>query len=306
MRTLAYFIVAIAGSLLVAAALSYPVYLGVHALNPAWPFHRIASRLWLVLVVAAAAWVAVRLRLNRRADWGYGTTRRRFVRDLGLGFAGGLLSMLPVAAMLVLLGIRPLAAVGTARLLHLVYSGLLSGLAVGFVEETLFRGLLQGAVVREMGTRRAAQLCGVVLVAALFAALHFLARVEIPAAEVNPWSGLRLLAAVGDQFAAFGDIADSFFALFAVGLLLGLARLRTGNIALAIGLHAGWVAVMRFVVGATARPEDAHYAWLASRSDGFTGWLVCAWTVAILIALAAGWRPYRGAARAWPGTPGRR
>ena len=296
MRTLAYFLAAILGSLLLAAALSYPVYLAVHALNPSWAFHRIASRLWLVLVVAAAAWVAVRLRLNRRADWGYGAPPRRFVRDLALGFGGGLLSMLPVALMLILLGTRPLAAVGTARLVHLVFSGLLSGIAVGFMEETLFRGLLQGAVQKEMGPGRRGRLAGVVLVALLFAALHFLARIEIPAAQVNPTSGLRLLAAVGSQFAAFGDIADSFTALFAVGLLLGLARLYTGNIGLAVGLHAGWVMVMRFIVGATARPPEARYAWLASQSDGFTGWLVCAWTLAILLALAAGWRPFRRSA----------
>lgn len=291
MRTLGFFIAAIAGSLLLAAALAYPVYVGVHALNPAWPFHRIASRLWLVLVVGASAWVAMHLKLNRRADWGYGAPRPAFVRDLAWGYAAGALSMLPVAAMLIALGARPLAAVGGARLLHLLWSGLVSGIAVGFVEETLFRGLLQGAVQRDMGAGRPARLAGVALVALLFAALHFLARIEIPAAEVNAGSGLRLLAAVGDQFAAFGGIADSFLALFAVGLLLGLARLYTGNIALAIGLHAGWVLVMRVIVGATARPEDAHYAWLVSRSDGFTGWLVFGWTMAILALLAAGWRP---------------
>jgi len=300
MRTLAYFLAAIVGSLLVAAALAYPVYVGVHALNPAWAFHRIASRLWLLLVVAAAAWVAVRLRLNRRADWGYGAPPRLFIRDLAVGFGAGVLSMLPVAAMLIALGTRPLAAVGSARLVHLVLSGLLSGIAVGFVEETLFRGLLQGAVQKEMGRATSARLSGVVLVALLFAALHFLARIEIPAAQVNATSGLRLLAAVGTQFAAFGDIADSFLALFAVGVLLGVARLYTGNIGLAIGLHAGWVMVMRFVVGATARPEGARYAWLASQSDGFTGWLVCAWTLAILVALAAGWRPLkRSASSRW-------
>ena len=300
MRTIAYFLAAILGSLLVAAALAYPVYLGVHALNPAWAFHRIASRLWLVLVVAAAAWVAVRLRLNRRADWGYGAPRHRFLRDLCFGFAGGLLSMLPVALMLIALGTRPLAAVGSARLIHLVFSGLLSGIAVGFVEETLFRGLLQGAVQKELGAGRWARLSAVLLVALLFAALHFLARIEIPAAQVSPTSGLRLLAAVGTQFAAFGTIADSFFALFAVGILLGVARLHTGNIALAVGLHAGWVTVMRFVVGATARPQDARYAWLASQSDGFTGWLVFAWTLAILCVLVAAWRPFsRTASRGW-------
>lgn len=293
MRTIAWFLAAIVGSLLVAAAVSYPVYVGVHALYPGWAFHRVASRVWLVLVVAAAAWLARHLRLTRRADWGYGASRKTFLADVGRGFATGVASMLPVAAMLILLGARPLAAVGAARWIHLIGSGLLSGLAVGFVEETLFRGLLQGAVAREMRDTRAGQITGIALVAMLFAALHFLARIEVPPSEVSPLSGLRLLAAVGDQFANFSAIADSFFALLAVGLLLGLARAYTGNIALAVGLHAGWVAVMRVIVGATARPEGAPLAWLVSRSDGFTGWLVLAWTTLLLVLIAAGWRPLR-------------
>ena len=298
MRTLFYFLAAIVGTLLLAAAIVYPVYLGLHALNPNWPFHKIASRLWLVLVVAAAACVASRLKLNRRADWGYGVPRRVFLRDLATGFAAGVGSMLPVAVVLVALGVRPLAPVGSARLLHLLFSGLVSGVAVGFVEETLFRGLLQGAVLKEMGSRRALQFTGIVLVALLYSALHFLARVTIPAADVDAQSGLRLLSAVGNDFANFGSIADSFMALAAVGVLLGLTRLYTGSIALGVGLHAGWVLVMRFIVGATAQPADAHYAWLVSHSDGFTGWLVFGWTAMILTALLAGWRPLAQGQRA--------
>ena len=48
--------------------------------------------------------------------------------------------------------------------------------AVGFVEETFFRGLLQGAVVRE--TRR--PLTSILLVSVVYSAVHFLARVKIP------------------------------------------------------------------------------------------------------------------------------
>ncbi len=290
MKTLAYFTAAIAGTLLAAALLAYPVYLGVHALNPDWAFHRIASRLWLVLVIAAT-WVLGRRLALSRADFGFGVPRRRFRRDALTGFVAGIVSMLPVAAMLALCGTRPLVWVGTGRLLHLVLSGLLSGVAVSVVEETLFRGLLQGAVWREAGDSRIGRTLAVVGVAVFYAALHFLARVSIPPSAVNPYSGLTLLASVGDDFLHFGRIGDSFAALTAVGILLSLTRLYTGSIALAIGLHAGWVMVMRITVGTTARPPDAPYAWLASASDGFTGWLVFAWTAALILTLLAGWRP---------------
>ena len=98
MKTLTYFTAAIIGTLLAAALLAYPVYLGVHALNPDWAFHRIASRLWLVLVVAAT-WVLGRRLALSRADFGFGVSRPRFRREVGIGFLAGILSMLPVAAM---------------------------------------------------------------------------------------------------------------------------------------------------------------------------------------------------------------
>mgnify|MGYP003693691249 CR=1 FL=1 len=39
-------------------------------------------------------------------------------------------------------------------------------------------------------------------------------------------------------------IVDSFLCLTAVGVLLGIVRALTGNIAACIGLHAGWVMVI--------------------------------------------------------------
>ncbi len=286
MRTLAYFVAMIVGTLLLASLLVYPVFQLTLAVNPEWPFHKVASRLWLMLVLAATGLLGRRLALSR-TDWGYGVPAPAFRRELLRGFAAGLVSMLPVAAMLIALGTRPLVSVTTARFVHLVVSGLLSGLAVGVIEETLFRGLLQGAVMRDIGRRAGARFAGLLLVSAFYSALHFLARITIPATEVTPASGLHLLSAVANDFVHFGRIADAFLALTAVGLLLSLTRLYTGSIALAIGLHAGWVLVMRVAVGVTARPMDAPTAWLASQSDGFTGWLVFAWTLAIVGTLLA-------------------
>ncbi len=290
MKSLGLFFSVILVTLGLAALLVYPVYVGLHAINPDWPFHKIASRLWLVLVVGAAIALGRHLQLKRASDWGYAISWRSFSQLLSLGFIAGVISMLPVALMLVHWGARPWANVPEARLLHLLWSGLLSGLAVGFMEETLFRGLLQGAVQKDFAARGKSPLVGIFCVAVLFAALHFLARISIPPTEVNPWSGLRLLAAVGDQFADFSRIADSFLALTVVGLLLGLIRAYFGNIAFAIGLHAGWVMVMRFIVGATNVPVTSPYHWLVSESDGFTGWLVFAWTASLLLALGLAWR----------------
>ena len=70
-------------------------------------------------------------------------------------------------------------------------------------------------------------------------------------------SGLDMLAEVLKGFSDPLAILDSFLCLMAVGVLLGVVRLVTGNIAACIGLHAGWVAVI-YVVRETTRQTRRH------------------------------------------------
>jgi membrane protease YdiL (CAAX protease family) len=125
---------------------------------------------------------------------------------------------------------------------------------------------------------------GLIAVSVLFASLHFLANVKIAHQDVTPWSGLLLLTSTFADFMHPDRLADAFLALVGVGLLTGLARLKTGNVLFAAGLHGGWVMVMRTTIGITQLPLDAPNAWLLSNHDGYTGWLV---TFFILVFLAA-------------------
>lgn len=284
MRPLAVFVAAIVGTMFLAAALAYPLYSAVHPLVPEMPFHKVVSRWWQLLMLGAVAVAVWRLGLRSRAAWGYGTPRRAWVRQFLAGLAIGLASMLPVTVAMLALDLRPLRdGLDASRVGELLLIGAASGLAVGFVEETFFRGLVQGAVVREM--RR--PLAGIALVSVLYAAMHFLERVRIPPDEVGWTSGFTLLASTVTGFADPARIGDSFLALVVVGLLLGLVTCWTGSIALAVGLHAGWVWVMRTTVGMTTLNPDAPLAWLVNAKDGYTGWLVVGAALAFLAVAVA-------------------
>ncbi len=292
MRTFGWFMMAIVGALLAAALLAYPLYLLIHPLEPAWWFDKIATRLFQLLLLGAVVLLVRNLQLTSRRDWGYGAPRPRWLRQFAVGLVAGLATMLPASLSMILLGARVVDSGLTASALgHALLVGLGSGLAVGFLEETFFRGLMQGAVVRDM--RR--PLPGIVLVALVYAALHFLARARIPHEQVSWHSGLDLLMGVLANFAAPAGIIDSFLALLAVGVLLGLTAWWTGSIALAAGLHAGWVWMMRATVGTTSLGTGTPMQWLISRSDGYTGWLVVGWTLAITLALVL----CRGRLRGW-------
>jgi hypothetical protein len=286
MRALLWFLGAVVGTLVLAALVAYPVWLLAHALQPDWPFHKVVSRLWQLLLLAGVAFAVRGLRLSAREDWGYGQPRARFLRHAGAGFAIGLATMLPMSLAMVALGIHaPESGLDVAAVLKFAAAGAAVGLAVALVEETFFRGLVFGAVRRESGL--AAAIAGSAL---FYSAIHFFARARLGHADIGWDSGFELLRVALSRFASPASIADAFVTLTLVGLLLALVRHRTGGIAASIGLHAGWVCVMKATRWSTAPVEDARWSFLISGFDGYTGWLVAAWAALLLLAgVALGW-----------------
>ena len=292
MRAFAWFLGLMVVALAAVAAFTYPAWLLLHP-HFNFPFHRIGERIGMLALAGGFVLVARHLGLADRASLGYGLPRRAFVREMALGLALGVASMAAIVSVMCALGLldwTAAAGVGAAARARLILASALSGLAVAFIEETFLRGAMHSAIERESGARAA-----VLLTALLYAATHFFAKVHIAPGQVTPYSGLALLAGTLHSFAHPADIADAFLALLAVGVVLGLVRAATGNIAACIGLHAGWVWVMLVVHELTRARSGAPLGFLLSRFDGFVGWLVLGWTVLLSVPL---WRFYaRRAAR---------
>lgn len=275
MRAFAWFLLLIAVSLASMAVLTYPAWLLLHP-HFDFPFHRIGERIAMLGFLLGFIAVARRLGLADRASLGFGAPRRVYLRELALGLALGVLTMAGVVAAMAGLGLLDFykaAGFGPAALAGLVAERLASGLAVGLIEETALRGAMFAGIQRESGA-----LMAVVLTSIVYSATHFLASAHIPAAEVTAWSGLTLLHGTVRAFAQPLGIADAFLCLTAVGVVLALVRSITGNTAAGMGLHAGWVWVMLTVHGLSQPNRASPLAFLLSRHDGFTGWLVLAWT----------------------------
>ncbi|HWZ62333.1 MAG TPA: CPBP family intramembrane glutamic endopeptidase [Steroidobacteraceae bacterium] len=290
MRAFGWFLLLFAVALAVVALGTYPAWLLLHPYFD-FPFHRIGERLGMLALLAGFILIARRLGLADRASLGYGLPRRAFVREIAVGLALGVATMVAVVAAMSALGLldwSQAAGMGAAALTQLLLARLASGIAVAFIEETFLRGAMYTAIERESGAHTA-----VLLTSVLYAATHFFGKVRIAAQDVTPWSGVALLGQSLQAFAHFTGIADAFLALLAVGVVLALVRQATGNIAACLGLHAGWVWVMLVAHELTAPRRDASLGFLLSRFDGFVGWLVLGWTVLLAVPL---WRFY--AARA--------
>jgi hypothetical protein len=278
MRSFLAFFGLILVTLAAATVLAWP---GYSLLAPHFDvrFHRVASRIWMLLLLAGFVLVARRLGVADRASLGYGLPRRDFLRELLVALGLGVLTMTPIVGAMFALGLRelrPELALHGATIASLLAQGLATGLTVALVEETFLRGAMHSGVQRESGA-----VAAVLLISVLYAATHFLASHRIPPDQLGPGSGVALLAGSLRAFAHPLGIADAFLCLAAVGVLLGIVRTLTGHVAACIGLHAGWVWVIQFVRESSRPVANQPLGWLVSDFDGVVGWLVLAWTVVI-------------------------
>lgn len=280
MRPFFSFLLLMAFALVAGALLAYPAYALGQALGADWPFHRVASRVAMLVLLLGFLWLLRRLDLADRASLGFGAPRHEFLRVLGVGWVIGALSMLPVIATLLVLEVRePAASIDAAQIAAVVLKGLIAGLVVASTEETFLRGAMHTAIERKSGARAA-----IVLTALVYAALHFLNRTRIPHESVDWASGVTLLCGTFGPWRQPAAVIDSFLALFAVGVLLGMVRARTGHIAACIGLHAGWVWVIAITRELTTHNPGADWHRLVGSYDGVVGYLVLGWTLAMILA----------------------
>ena len=201
------------------------------------------------VLVAAVVLFFPFLRWLRIGGWGQMGLRknRDWWKHAGLGFATACGLLLALGFILLILDFYvrrsalPLGDIGEIAV---------SAVAVGLLEEAIFRGGMMGLAMRTASKRSAW-----IGVAVLFAVLHFL---QAPSRAIDEtavtWlSGFDLITMLFHKFADPRMIVAEFLTLLAVGLALGWFRLRTSSLWICIGLHAGWVFGLKFFSAFTRR-----------------------------------------------------
>lgn len=282
MRAFAWFFGAILLAGIVTACVAYPAYEATRGFAN-FAFHRVGGRIAMLVLLAELVWVCRHLRLYSKRDYGYGLPWRTFLtRSLKWGLLGMLSAGLG-ALFLLSTGLRvrdPQFLLSLGSLVRIFAVGVGSGVAVALLEETLMRGAMHTAIQAESGSWTAA-----LLTASLFAVLHLYAKVRIPAEELGWHSGFDLLIRSFAPLAHISLVYDSLLSWLIVGLILSLTRALTGNIAVAIGLHAGWVVVLRMLQESTVRGSTPQYSMWVGRFDGLLGLWLLPWGLCILALL---------------------
>ena len=240
-----------------------------------YPFERVLSR--LALLIAALLLVPVlRIAALTRSEIGFhGFAAGRFARDWCLGIA----LILPPAVFFLLIDFRvfdPRVAAEPLEVARVALLGVISGLAIGVFEETLFRGVLLGVWLR---VQPKVAIWGS---SAAYALVHFVEADE-HAVPDSFWAGFQQLGAAFAPLASPGAYWDSFVGLFLLGVGLAWVRLRTGSLWTSIALHAAFVTFLKVYKDVTIRDIDVPLAWVVGTYDNFVGEATALWLLVILI-----------------------
>jgi uncharacterized protein len=282
MRAFAWFLGAILLAGLIGALLAYPAY-ELTTTFAAWAFHRVASRIAMLALILELIWLCRHLDLKVKRDFGFGLAWRKFLPVSLFWGAIGMATAGVGACFLLATHLRVIDSDFTPSMvsyLRIFVVGLGSGVAVALLEETVMRGAMHTAIEREAGPWTAA-----LLTAPLFAVVHFFAKARIAPDEIGWGSGFELLSRSFAPLSHPALVFDSFLSWLLIGLILSLTRVLTGNIAVAIGLHAGWVVVLRMLQQATSSGTSPAYAGWVGRFDGLLGFWLLPWGCAIAAAL---------------------
>ena len=273
MPTLLIFVIYLGVALLLTALLYFPLFQAVDAIWDVRP-ERVFYRLSMIIAALGFWPLLMFLGINNRTALGFSLDRGRLLKTFSRGLGIGLMVMSVHAILLVLFGARVLEPgyVQLSRLFTVLVTGLFSGILVAVIEETFFRGAMQYHM-----RRSSSMLTTAIMTNLLFASVHFIRPpVSAEGAMIGWYSGWEMLAGMFHRYEDFADFADSFIALFAAGLFLSLVRERTGQLTLCIGIHAGWVWIIKLASEVTTADTSSPTAFLIGSYDNITGWAATA------------------------------
>jgi hypothetical protein len=207
-------------------------------------------------------------------------------RQLGIGFLVGLAILtIHVAALLALGAIKPNpgAVFGASEVWHAFLAASWVGFLVAAIEELIFRGMMLSALLRFGHAVSAA-----VVTAFYYAWLHFLKSELHPGAEEVVWTTGFAVFADGIRYLLAETPIDCLLALFLAGLFLATIRLTVPrSLALCVGIHAGWVVVIKIARRLTDPDPHAAYARLVGPYDQIIGYGAAMWLSVLLLGIAA-------------------
>mgnify|MGYP003957462063 FL=1 len=259
----------------IAGILGYFLFI---AIDGAIPLRKLISKTALILLILAIFPTMYLLKFSK-ADLGI-MPKKNFVLQIMAGLLIGIAILTPLFLTFYYLNIWVIdenfqftPAIMTEKMLKI----LLISFLISVPEEALFRGILLASLKRVNGT-----LLAIALSAFYYAGLHFLkSKTEIPADQASLSSSYYLITDALTQLTNPENLS-AFIALMSVGIFLATIRTKFPmSLGLCIGIHAGWVFLIKTNSAFLNRNPDSDWYFMVSNYDGVIGPMVTIWLTLI-------------------------
>lgn len=286
MRTVVSFFILVSLVITLSPLLAYPVHLILGNFVD-YPFHKLVSHVTLLCGLIFSGFYLKYHQMYSRQSFGFSSSKKKFLGNLLQGILAGILVLALLNLFLLLFGvhqIKPNLDYFWSNLFLIIIKAILAGLVVGLIEESIFRGALFSGLYKKTGA-----VVTVTLTSLVYAAVHFLKYRALPEGTEITWvTGMEILP---EAFFRFSDpnIIDHFLTLLVLGVLLSMVRIRNGNIAMCIGIHAGIVMTMKVTGRFSDYMPGSQFDFLVNRYDHMLGYLSLVW---LLVLATVYWRKF--------------
>ena len=286
MRTVVSFFIFVLLVITLSPLLAYPSYFILQNFTD-YPFHKLVGHVTLICGLIFSGFYLKYHQMYSRQSFGFDGSKKVFLKKLLQGILAGILILALPKLFLLLFDvhqIKPNLDYFWSNLFLIFIKAILSGLVVGLIEESIFRGALFSSLYKKTSA-----IVTVSLTSLVYAAVHFLKyRAVAEGTEITWVTGLEILPEALFRFSD-PNIIDHFLTLLVLGVLLAMVRIRNGNIAMCIGIHAGIVMTMKVTGRFSDYIPDSKFDFLVNRHDQLLGCLSLVW---LLILAIVYWRKF--------------
>ena len=280
MRTVIIFLAFMAYTFIVGALISPHVYNLIQSITAGseskffeylngQDFSKIANRCFMLVAATGIYPMLKAFDCFNKKELGYDLKRKDFIKEIGKGLPFGILTLVLLSGLIMYFGYRELDPEADAGdLVKTFFKAALGALALSFIEETFFRGIVLNSMSRTLKVAPA-----IFISSFLFASVHLLRnKTDIELNNIQWDTGFYYLSLTLHNFVD-PRMLGSWLTLYACGTFLSFMSLHYGNIARCIGVHMGWVMIIKLFEGMTNTVNAKKGEWMIGNYDKVTGYL---------------------------------
>ncbi len=218
------------------------------------------------------------LNLYDRRLVGYVEGKTEFIKNALKGFILSCLLSLPLLFLFSYLNIREIDfnIVFDQSFVNIILLTVFISLLISFIEESFFRGLM---IQRNNNSILTFNI--IVLSSLIYSLFHFI-KIPLIVDDSLFWNtGLNELIKGFYNFFITINI-DAAITLLVFGILLGVIRVKNKTISYGIGIHAGFIFIIKIFKKNSSVDLDSSNNFLISSYDQFTGHLATTWIIILI------------------------